>query len=431
MDTLLERKKNANELRKSRNFQAALTSYRELWKENGDKFDGTGLLNCLRNLDLFDEALLFADELVVKFPDFKWCRMEVAWTLIQGRLEKLKEGVKIDEVIKEAQPIMKLDPDVLTRKRVVFKVLKAAKHANRWDVVREWVSKLKPEELSKEAIRDEQGREGWCDQSLWYNYYIRCLLEEKKIKEAIEAVDQILETFPKQKKFFLRYKALALWKQGKLKDAEGIYRSLSSRYPDWWILHEYAKVLKDSGNKDESLKLMCRAAISNRGKLETMVSLLEDIGGLLKESGRYEESQAHFLLSRYIRTNQNWTLKDSLQGVLLELKKLLNRNDEPPSLRDALKICKDCWQGVAAVVPVQENNKAVRRGLAGNLSLGSQDRPFCFINMGSESFFCLKSELPSSARDGSTVTFDASPSFDKKKNRESWKAINIKLKQRI
>jgi tetratricopeptide (TPR) repeat protein len=224
---------------------------------------------------------------------------------------------------------------------------------------------------------------------------------------------------------------LVLWKQGKLKDAEDIYRSLSSRYPDWWILHEHAKVLKDSGKKDEALKLMCRAAISNRGKLETMVSLLEDIGGLLKESGRYEESQAHFLLSRYIRTSQNWTLKDSLLGVLSELKKLLNRNDEPSSLRDALKICKDCWQRVADVVPAKDKNKAVRRGLVGNLSLGSQDRPFCFINMGSEPFFCLKSEVPSNIRDGSTVTFDASPSYDKKKNKESWKAINIKLKENI
>lgn len=428
MDNVTSKKQKANELRKSRDFHEALPLYKDLWKETGDKFDGAGLLSCLRNLDLFDEALPLADVLIAKFPDFNWCKMEVVWTYVQGGMEKLKEGASIGEVIREAVNIMRLEPDGLARKKVVFKVMKTAKAANRWDVVSEWVNKLKPESLSKEPIKDEQGREGWCDQSLWYNYHIKCLLEENKTHEAIKAADQMLESFPKQKKFFLRYKALAYCKQKHLKEAENIYHSLSSRYPDWWILQEYARVRRDLGNKEEALKLMCRAATSNRGKLETMVSLLEDIGGLLKELGRYEESRAHFLLSRYIRTNKNWTLKDSLLAAILELKKLINRNDEPASLREALIICKDCWQNIAEAASIKPQDKEARKGLVGGLRLGPQDRSYCFINVGNEAIFCFKSELPINVKDGMPVIFDAFPSFDKKKNKESWKATNVRLK---
>ncbi len=426
MDDINSRKQKANELRKGKNFQSALPIYRELWKESGDKFDGAGLLSCLRSLELFDEAIPLADELASKFPDFNWCKLEVVWTYIQGRLEKLKEDARLDEVIREAERIMKFEPDGFARKKVVFRVLKVAKSAGKWDIASDWLSKLKPEELSKEPIKDDNGREGWCDQSLWHNYNFRCLLEKNRADQVVQTIDQIAEIFPKQKKFFLRYKALAFCKQGKLKDAEDIYRALSSRYPDWWILHEYAKVLRDSGDKPAALKLMCKAASANAGKLEIIVSLLEDIGALLKEAGQYEESQAHFLLSRYIRTSKNWTLKDSLSAVILELKKLI-RKDEPASLRDALKICKDCWQKVGGVAEVKSQNRTIRPNLRGNLSLGPQERIFCFINIGNEAFFCSKSDLPKNIQDGVSLTFDALPSFDKKKNKEGWKATNIRI----
>jgi hypothetical protein len=40
--------------------------------------------------------------------------------------------------------------------------------------------------------------------------------------------------------------------------------------------------------------------------------------------------------------------------------------------------------------------------------------------------FCLKKDLPKNIIDGATLNFDAIPSFDKKRNKESWKAINIR-----
>ncbi|GAG59394.1 unnamed protein product [marine sediment metagenome] len=71
MPNLTEQKRKANELRKAGNCKEALLLYRNLWKETGDKFDGAGFLHCLRKLELFDEAIVLADELIVKYPNFQ------------------------------------------------------------------------------------------------------------------------------------------------------------------------------------------------------------------------------------------------------------------------------------------------------------------------------------------------------------------------
>lgn len=72
-------------------------------------------------------------------------------------------------------------------------------------------------------------------------------------------------------------------------------------------------------------------------------------------------------------------------------------------------------------------NLKVKKRLVGKVSLGWSDRPFCFIIAKDEqSFFCYKSDLPPDIADGNEVTFDAIPSFDKKKNKESWKASDIR-----
>jgi len=65
--------------------------------------------------------------------------------------------------------------------------------------------------------------------------------------------------------------------------------------------------------------------------------------------------------------------------------------------------------------------------MVGKVSLGLRDLPFCFINSkDGQSFFCSKTDLPPDVREGGELVFDAIPSFDKKKNQESWKASNIR-----
>lgn len=426
-----ERKQKANKFRRAGDFKEALTLYRSLWEETGDGYDGAGLLHCLRKLELFDDAIVLARVLIDKYPDFGWCRREVIWTLISGTLYKLEDTEPLEKVVQTAQEIMDLNPDGLGKKMVVFKVLKSAKSSNHWEIVNKWVVNIDPTSLSTEPMTDISGREGWSDQSLWYNYRINGLIRKGYPKEAIVLVNEILEHFPKQRKFFLRLKALANHRLGDLPESEKIYQELCNRYkPDWWILHEYAKVVRETGRSENALKLMYQAA-SNHPKLESMVSLFVDIGMLCKEMEQNEEARAHLVLCKYIRNEKGWSVPESITDTINELDKIIGNKDQPSSLKEALSLCRTKWNKLLG----KDNNskellhkkRKVKKGVVGKVSLGQSDRPFCFINSRNEqSFFCHKSDLPPDIIDGNDVIFDAIPSFDKKKNKESWQASNIR-----
>jgi len=430
MADITEQKQKANQLRKVKNFREALLLYKDLWKETGDEFDGAGLLHCLRKLELFDEAIVLADELIAKYPDFEWCRNEVIWVYIQGVLNKLGEEESLERVVETANRIMSLNPTGLAAKLTVFKVLKSAKSSNHWETVNEWVVKIAPDSLSTNPMIDDTGREGWSDQSLWYNYRINGLIEKGDAKEAISIVDEILERFPRQRKFLLRLKALANHLLGNLPESERIYQNLSSDYkPDWWMLHEYAKVVRDIGRREDALKLMYQAA-SGHSKLESMVSLFVDIGILCKELGNYEEARAHLVLCKYVRNEKGWTVPEPIINTVDDLNKIIGNNKEPSSLKEALSICRTEWSKLLGkendLKDLLYKKRKVKKGLIGKVNLGRSDHPFCFIIAKDEqSFFCYKSDLPPDITDGNEVSFDAIPSFDKKKNRESWKASNI------
>ncbi len=423
MNDLSEKKKKANDLRKKFNYTDALPIYRDLWKENCDEFDGSGLLHCLRKLNLFDEALPLADDLIKEYPNFNWCRIEVIWTYIQGELGKLDKGASREQIVQLANKIMNLNPDPLAAKVVTLKVLKLAKYSRYWDILDEWTNKINPNLLSPESEINASGKKSWSERSRWYYYRSLALLNRGQTDDALNLIDDALKCFPMQAKFFLRQKAEVFLSLGDLGSAEKAYKQIcSSKKVDWWLLHRYSLLLAAKGQKEEALQLMYQAASMNY-KLELMVKLFADIGDLCKHLGKNEEARAHLVLSRYIREQKGWSRSEILLEIE-DLNKSINDNDCPRTLNEAFDKCKSYWskdriQGCA------DRKRNVRHNLIGTVILGPPDRPFCFINAGDEVFFCYKSDLPTGIRNEDKVRFDGVPSFDKKKNRDSWKAAHI------
>jgi tetratricopeptide (TPR) repeat protein len=424
MKSLEELHHEANNLRQGKKYRDAIPLYEKVWVETGDQYDGAGLLSCLRKSGDIEMAIPLAEELVKKFPDFLWVKHEAIWTLINGKLNMLNENASVDDVLNAANEIMALRPEGVAAKTVVFKVLKSAKTAGKWDIVCEWADKLDPDKLSITPMTDEKGREGWSDQSLWYNYKCKSLIEQGRPEEALQFIDEVIEKYPKQRKFLLRLKALALYKMKRLDEAEECYKDLCGvRKPDWWLLQEYARVINDKGDKKAALKVMCQAANSN-AKLDLMVTLFQEMGLLFKELGEADAARAHFALSSLVRQERGWSVSNKISDSIAELNRIIGNADIPASVKDALSLCRKEWENILGI-SISSQRKP-RRGLTGKVQLGSSERPFCFI-VGdlNESFFCFKSDLPADIKDGDIVNFNALPSFDRKKNRESWKAVDI------
>ncbi|SLK17358.1 MULTISPECIES: tetratricopeptide repeat protein [unclassified Paenibacillus] len=426
-----ELKIEANRLRKAGEIRDALHIYRTLWSKNNDKFDGAGLLHCLRKLKSFDEALPLADELLLKYKDFNWCRIEITWTYIEGKLEQFKDKEPLENVLEVANEILSLQPEDFALNKVVFSVLKSAKGSNKWDIVNDWVTKIDPSTLSKEPILESK-REGWSYYTLWYNYKINALIKLGLYSPAIELLNILLPEIPRgQQKFFRRLAALSFYLLGEYDKAEERYKKLCSHpNPDWWLLHEYAKVLRDKGEPSKAINLMYKAA-ANNSRLESMVTLFLDISILCKENNNLEISRNHLYLTLYVREKYEWKIAEDLLSRINNINNQIGNNSKPNSLSEALKLCRDVWKTAHGIEETKTLTPAIknkRTNLSGRVKINHNDKPFCFIFLtNNESIFCYKSDLPTNIKDNDIVIFDSIPSFDKKKNAESWKATNVRL----
>jgi tetratricopeptide (TPR) repeat protein len=432
MTDRFEKNRRANKLRKGGQIEEATGLYRELSQEGFDPFVTAGLLHCLRKRGLFGEALPICDDVLQQYDLNDWCRNEVIWTLIQGRLETLDDTAAVEEVITLAETVLEIGPgDAIAQWRIVRPVLKSARSHNRWDIVSLWVIRVNPDELSAEPRKDNQDREGWSDQAVWHNYHIRSLIETGDKERAIVLALEAAGRFPRHSKFFRRLQALATHQLGRLAEAESIYRQLcTTRRPEWWMLHEYAQVVRELGNPKEALTLMCRAAMSQK-KLEMLVSLLADIGLMCHELQMPEDARNHMILSKLVRQGQGWSIPSSVDAALSALDRETGKTAGSASLKESLAKCRDFWVqmlGKGNDLHTQSlGSETIKRKLQGKLIMGHAERSFCFISaVGGQSYFCLKADLPKGIADGANLIFDAVPSFDKKKNKEAWKAVNVR-----
>ena len=427
-----EMSKRATEFRKKGEFDKALPLYRELSKDDSDSYSAAGLLHCLRKLHLFNEALALCVPVNQRHLALDWYRNEVIWCLIQGKLQRLDDSATVDEIATTAESILGLEPsDTPTKWTITRRVIKNAKLRNRWDIVSKWIERVNPDELSTTPMIDDHGREGWCDQAIWHNYRIRSEIEVGDKQKAIIAAQGVIGLFPQQAKFFKRLEALANFRVGRLVEAELLYGKLcSGGQSDWWMINEYAHVLRDLGKHQEALVLMCKAALSNR-KLELLVSLFCDIGFLCHKTELKQDARNHLLLCKHIREEQGWSIPQAVSSALSVLEKELPNIAAPADLNVALTECQNFWRRtVGAQYDSREQSlksRGVKRMLKGKLKMGPPERPYCFLHLDTrESYFCLKSDLPNGVTDGAVVQFDAMPSVDKKKNQESWKAVNVR-----
>jgi tetratricopeptide (TPR) repeat protein len=422
--SISERKELANSYRKKGDFDEAIPLYESLWRETADPFDGIGLLCCYRKSRLFDKAIPLAEELCKEHTDLTWAAREICWTLIQGKLQIFDESTPLEEVIKISDTVLKYSPDFLAKKLAVFKVLKWAKKKDDWDIIGSWVDRIEPDSLSIEPMHFDSGREGWSDQCLWYNYKINSLLKVEAFGEARKNALVAQEKCPKQRLFFVRLQAHAMKGIGDIEGAQSLYENLcNKKRPEWWLLHEYGNLLKEVGETDKALFVLCKAAFSNR-KLEMMVKLFSDLAQLFLKKGDPEKARAHCYLEKFVRDENGWPISSSLATSIDRLDSEMLGDSAPLSKQEAFSICRTSWKVTCGNDTSETRTK--KKDLVGQLTI-PKNRPFCFVNTKDGlSAICFSKDMPDDVANGDTVIFDVIPSFDKKKNRESWKAIKIR-----
>ena len=417
----MDQSNRANELRKAGKYEEAIKIYKELWELDENKFTAAGLLHCYRKQKKFEEAFELIKETKERFQDFNWYKNEYSWTLISGCLNQLPDDPNTHDVVDIATKILDINPDELAYNKAVFKVAKAAKKNEDWEILSEWLNKIDPEKLKIK----EKGKD-WSESEIWHYYKAVYLLKTEKFEDAISFINQIKDQFKDKAKFFDRLIAKACIETDDLEVSEEIYERLTkNRKADWWLLHEYAKVMLESGKQREALKLMFNAA-NSPGPLKNKVSLINDLANLLVQQNKSGEALLHFQLVRSLRDEEGWSISPELSENIKRTREANPELEIPRKTKDLIKHCKEIWRQALGIK--ESNQKRLKtKNIKGKVNLGDPSKPFCFIQTGNrESFFCSKSDLPEGTQNHQMVTFDLKPSFDKKKNKKSFSACNVK-----
>ncbi len=423
MQSIRDKKKVANEYRKNGDFESAIPIYESLWRETCDPFDGAGLLNCYRKKGLFDNALQLARDLFEEQMDHEWTAREICWTIVQGKIQMFDEKTPLEEVIKSANIVLRHSPDFLAKKLAVFSVLKWAKKKNDWASIGKWIDLIDVDSLSDEPMCFGNGKKGWSDQCLWYNYKINSLLRQEYYDEAREQASIARKKCERQGYFFSRLQARALKGLGKIDAAKDLYKKLCTpERSQWWLLQDYGNLLSEAGETGEALRILCTAALSN-AKLEMMVRLFSDIARVFSANGEFHKARAHCYLEKFIREESDWRIPASLTTEINTLDGKLSGEAAPISKKNALSICKSIWKENGRSDTPETLSKS--RGLTGKFT-AVKNKPFGFVNTADGfSAICFPSDIHRDVVNGDAVIFDVIPSFDKKNDRECWKAVKV------
>lgn len=406
----VDMREEAEAHRKAGRHQDALPLYDKLWESDGECNDGAGLLHCLRKLSQFDRLRDFSDKLYERCRNHDWPRLEIIWAYV-SLIRRDSGETSLTEIVKLAERVMMLDPEELPLALTAFAVLRKAKEAGKWDIVQQWVDRLDPERLSKEPMVFD-GREGWSQRALWYNYKINSELQAGHQEDAARLAQIAVPLFPRQHDFFQRLLAKALCLSGRLDEGLKLYRLICSNpRADWWLRHEYGQFLRIKGDKDAALAEMSQAALSSRIEPK-MVRLIHDIGTIMRERGRLEDAQAHFVVVSELRQQAGW-------GVPEELLSDSDKIDIP--MADALKACRKVWEDT-----VRHTERSEEKEFSGRITGLYPERKFCFVATDEGLIvFVSASLLDRTITSGSRVVCKAVPSWDKKKMQEGWRAVSV------
>jgi len=421
----------AEQMRKADDFSGAKPIFKKLWEEKRNPKNAAQYLHCLRKLKEKNEAVNFAYELKEMNQNNNWVDIEILWTLLLFDLNNDKNFFKAKELAKYLDELLLLNPNKTGSDILTAKMAKISCDNDKWEDALLWLGKV-----SKDKINDEQvTKSEYTNKSLWFYRKTKCLIKLGKYNKGLAIFDEYdSSSLPWSiKKNFLGLKAKALTETGNVNQALELYEKLTKGKCNWYIRHEKGKLLIKLGKKEEALLEFYTAASSFR-QLGMLVTLFNDIGDLCLKLKKVEEALVHFILEKFVREEKGWKINQTLNSLTASLIPSFPQYEQLSSVKDALSICKEFWKQAGLHVVDKKPKKSKkfdpkkkRTRLYGSITGLHHEKPFCFILTGNdETIFCLKSDIKGSVNNYDKVVFDALPSFDKKKNKESWKAVNVR-----
>lgn len=408
----------AQQLLKQENFPAAGTIFHQVWEEENNSYAASRYLSCLRKAGHPKAVIIQGKKAKKQFPDNNYIKNELIWAGYDQEIKKFAAEENLDELIKSAINILRLQPDKLPQELIVMAVVKLAKQKEEWQIVSEWCDKLEPKNLDNTTINGK----GKSKQEQWFFAKIKSLIQLGLWKEARLWALEAIKLYPREIHFY-RWAALALGYQGEVKQAiNELEKIILKQRVEWYILQDLANFYSSLNQLDRAIHFNCRAALAP-GEYKAKVTLYMNIAQLSLDTKNIEMAVRNIELSKAIREQEGWKIKQDLQKldskIYQELEKYPNTFKlESKNINYLVKSCQKDWQKQAY------SGLPRKSGIIDSLP---PDKAYSFvISDESEKFFFLQKDLPLSLRkEKLRVNFSLEKSWDRKREKESFKAVNF------
>lgn len=424
--------KNATTLRKNKQFKKAIELYKVLWNENPNQFnewDGWSYAYCLKNVQQFHEALDICRKIYPRFKNSDFINNLYAQCIYYTQI-KTTPLPSIDTQRKAVKAMVQLSPphqEYSFSGRAIFHLCKElmALKTIPWQEIETWLLTMDPDLLSQSTFKyklpNGKTAEYASAQEQWYSIMIR-------VKGGLNQPDKLLAFIDEAKKRNIRWhyqndiwmerkRAFAYAQLNQKGESEKILKGILRKKNEWFIYADLGDIVP---HPDEKMKYYAIAA-NARGKLQMKVTLFEKIANLLSDKPELNNEYKKLLhLIVQIRKENGWSLgKELEQKIKIEKIEMSKEND-------ALTIYNHLRPFWKKYIP-----PSISR-IKGTIDFIHKNGKSGMIHTqtGEKFFFGMSGFINPSNKEiapGTQVNFLLRDSFDKKKNKPSKIAVEIRF----
>jgi len=358
-------RKQAEELRKAKNYELAIALYDKLWNRDAPEkstWDGWGYAQCLRKAGKSDEALKICREVYKLDAEFEINRDLYGWCVFDQEISRSNEEIKKDEhsFFKAAKAILELSKpgQYSATNRTIMKVVdylgdKDLHPKYRAKEILEWLRKTTPITLSYECRQgkspDGKVIEYASELEKWYAQLCKALYEAGQYEECVKVAEEAIETIPKchnDNDVWFKYRiGLSKGKLGNFEEGIRFLREVQRRKKDWFVSKEIAKMYFDQSDYQSALKCCAEGALApGQDKLSFRWELFLFMGQVLIKQQQPEKAREHLLLAAKLRQEAEWKVDPELASLVSELG--VNLADARP-VKQLHKGLLPYWEGIA------------------------------------------------------------------------------------
>ena len=429
----------ANDLRKQKKFEEAIPHYKEAYNDPQsvlNKWDIWGYVHSLKKTGKLDKSIELSEKHISEYIDFENLANNLTWAYFDKYIRTF-DSTDLNNIEKALDRIYEINgqQEVSEQNSIpcpftigVFKVLKHYKRPNfNTYKIRYWIDKIVPEKLSQqEQVIDLKGKERKLasDFENYYSFLITLLFNETKYSECIETAEHALQSINQlhydNSIWFKRRIALCHVELGDSEKAEEILKSLDKgKGEKWFIEYELSKIYFEQEKFEKSLDFALKAA-KNFGDDLMKVNLYTHLARILYKQDKLEQAKSHAELVIAIKQANDSKL-DAEQQKLASFFKL--NTEETIDLRNQKRSVEKIWNEI--IYGTQEKLKGTISKILPNGKSG-----FIKADNGKDSYFFKFNSVKARKdfiKEGKKVNFLITESFDKKKNKKSFEAVEVYL----